>query len=238
VKATITVGYVSAIGQVRDENEDSYCVLVGSEAVDSVDAFLVVADGMGGHRAGRVASSMAVTFLYQCYSAIIGNKMTDRIPSDISDAGSLLRRNIERLNAEVHTYSLSRNELNGMGTTLVTALIAGDSLLVGHVGDSRAYLVSNDQIRQLTDDHSWVAEQIRAGLIQPEEAEVHPWRNVISRAVGNQPDVSVDVTSIQFATGDTVILCSDGLSSMVVEDEILRVVIKDGSGRFTPDYLR
>ena len=153
--------------------------------------------------------------------------MVRSIPSGIKDEAYLLRSNIEQLNAEIYTHSLSSNELYGMGTTLVTVLLTGDRLIVGHVGDSRAYLISIEQIKQLTDDHSWVAEQMRAGLMQPRDAEVHPWRNVITRAIGVQPDVSVDITSTKVSTGDTIILCSDGLSSMVTEYEILRTVIND-----------
>jgi protein phosphatase len=192
-----------------------------------LDALLAVADGMGGHNAGRVASDMAVTFLCQRYSGRSGNEADMHIAADTRDEAEQLRSNIEQLNTEIHAHSLSDFKLNGMGTTLDAVLIAGNRLIVGHVGDSRVYLISSDEIKQLTEDHSWVAEQIRAGLLEPEEAATHPWRNVISRSVGNQPDVFVDISSIGITAGDTIILCSDGLSSMVSEQEILHMVTGD-----------
>ncbi len=229
MSAALTIGQISDVGRVRKVNEDGVCALVSPNVKISLDAFLAVADGMGGHNAGRVASNMAVTFLSRCYSSTTGNENTARIPSDISAEADLLRTNIKQLNNEIYAHSLSKNELHGMGTTLVTVLITGDRIIVAHVGDSRAYLISTHQIRQITDDHSWVAEQIRAGLMQPEEAEMHPWRNVISRAVGIQPDVCVDITSARFTFGDTVILCSDGLTSMVTNEEILQTVVNEHS---------
>ena len=229
MKSNIIIGKASDVGRARKINEDATCILVNPEIKAGLDALIAVADGMGGHNAGQVASNMAVEFLCQSYSGTSENGLVGQLRSDDNNEANLLRGNIEKLNTEIHNRSLSMKKLNGMGTTLVTALLTNNRLIIGHVGDSRAYLISNDQISQLTEDHSWVAEQIRLGLMQPEEVELHPWRNIISRAIGTQKDVTVDINNTKISIGDTVILCSDGLSSMVMEEEILETVINNKS---------
>ena len=224
MKSNITIGKSSDVGRARKINEDAICILVNPGIRTGIDAFLVVADGMGGHNAGQTASTMAVEFLCGRYSDTSENEIVAELPADLEGEADLLRSNIEQLNTEIYTHSFSSNNLNGMGTTLVAALLTGDKLVVAHVGDSRAYSISNNQIIQLTEDHSWVAEQIRKGLMQPEEAEVHPWRNMISRAIGIQKEVSVDISKFNINKGDSIILCSDGLSSMVTKDEILKIL--------------
>jgi serine/threonine protein phosphatase PrpC len=229
VSANLVTGRASDIGRVRKVNEDAACILTNPGIRPGLDALLAVADGIGGQNAGQTASSMAVEILCRHYSDMTEYKKGNSNCSGIIDEAELLRSTIELVNADIYNHSLFVKELNGMGTTLVAALLAGNRLITGNVGDSRAYLIDNDRIVQLTEDHSWVAEQVRSGLMQPEEAEVHPWRNVISRAVGTQADVSVDIRNTEITTGNTVILCSDGLCRMVTEDEILEAVISEDS---------
>lgn len=224
MKSNIIIGLASDVGRARKINEDATCVLVHPEIRSGLNALLAVADGMGGHKAGQVASNMAVDLLCQCYSNTKVNDPFNRLPSDFNEEADLLKINIEQLNTEIYSHSLSTEELSGMGTTLIAALLTDDRLLIGHVGDSRGYLISNNQISQITEDHSWVAEQSRLGLLQPDEVELHPWRNVISRAIGTQKDISVDINKSKINIGDSIILCSDGLSSMVTEDEMLEML--------------
>ncbi len=229
MKSSMIIGRASDVGRARKVNEDALCILVNPEIRPGLNALLAIADGMGGHNAGQIASRMAVEYLCQCYSNMRENEKVEGRYGDSSLEVDMLRTNIEQLNIKIYTHSLSSKELNGMGTTLVVALLVGDRLLIGHVGDSRAYFISRNQISQITEDHSWVAEQIREGLMQPDEAEVHPWRNMISRAIGTQENVSADIHTTKIGVGDTIILCSDGLHSMVTEEEILEMVASNTS---------
>ena len=195
------MGAATDVGRVRDGNEDAYLV-------DDAMGLVAVADGMGGHRAGEVASATALEALR---AAITG--------------GRPLRESIEDANEAVYTKSLTDTSLRGMGTTLTAGtLVAGDTVLVGHVGDSRAYLLHDGELRQVTDDHSLVEELVREGRLTADEAAVHPQRSIITRALGVDASVEVDVYPVELVPGDRLLLCSDGLTGMVPEDEILRVV--------------
>jgi protein phosphatase len=169
-----------------------------------------IADGMGGAQAGELASRLAAAAL-----------------GDGDGAGDPEQRVVELIraaNRRVYERAAEDDSAAGMGTTMTVALVAEDRVAIGHVGDSRAYLIRGADLEQLTDDHSLVAELVRSGRLSPEEAETHPQRSVITRVLGPDPDVDVDVFSIEARTGDLFLLCSDGLTSMVADERILEIV--------------
>ncbi len=167
-----------------------------------------VADGMGGAQAGEVASKLAAAALEETDSGSLHGE--ERLVSLIQEAN---RRVHERASADPAT--------SGMGTTMTVALVEGDVVTFGHVGDSRAYLVRAGRLEQLTEDHSLVNELLKSGKLSPKEAETHPQRSVITRAVGTDPDVDADTFAVQAQEGDVFLLCSDGLTDMVDDEEIL-----------------
>jgi PPM family protein phosphatase len=193
----LITGAATDVGRVREGNEDAYLV-------DDAMGLVAVADGMGGHRAGEVASATALEALR---SAITH--------------GRPLRESMEDANEAVFTKSLTDEELRGMGTTLTAAtLVTGGTVLVGHVGDSRAYLLHDGELRQVTVDHSLVEELVREGRLTADEAAVHPQRSIITRALGVDASVEVDVYPVELVPGDRLLLCSDGLTGMVQAETI------------------
>jgi serine/threonine protein phosphatase PrpC len=192
----------SDTGKKRRRNEDSYVV---------APPLFAVADGMGGAQAGEVASKLAAAALEDTDSG--SSKGRERVVSLIQEAN---RRVYERANADPAT--------SGMGTTMTVALVEGQMVTIGHVGDSRAYLVRAGHLEQLTEDHSLVNELLKSGKLSPLEAETHPQRSVITRAVGTDPDVDVDAFTVDAQEGDVFLLCSDGLTDMVGDKDILDVV--------------
>ena len=206
---------VTDVGRVRDGNEDDF--------LDQADrlGLVAVADGMGGHRAGEVASATALEALRAAVAA-----------------GEPLREAIEGANEAVLEKSESDRELQGMGTTLTAGMLGTDgSLTVGHVGDSRAYLIREGELRQITDDHSLVEELVRGGELTPEQAEVHPQRSIITRALGIDPRVDVDVYPIELHAGDRILLCSDGLTTMVRPEEIANILGREREPRRAAQLL-
>ncbi len=222
----LDVGPLSNPGQMRDLNEDDWgtfeqmgkVVGFSTRNMERKGRLYAVADGMGGHAAGEVASKKAIAVLFRQY-------YTDPNP----DLLHSLKRAFEAANAEIHTQAKTNFEQSGMGTTLVAAVIKGDRLLVANVGDSRAYLIREQWIQQISKDHSWVGEQVEAGLLTEKEARQHVYRNIITRSLGNRPEVEVDVFSQTIYPGDAIVLCSDGLSNEVHEDEIERIVSANDS---------
>jgi serine/threonine protein phosphatase PrpC len=192
----------SDTGKKRRRNEDSYVV---------APPLFAVADGMGGAQAGEVASKLAAAALEDTDSGVGDGEA--RVVSLIQEAN---RRVYERANTDPAT--------TGMGTTMTVALVEGELVTIGHVGDSRAYLVRAGRLEQLTEDHSLVNELLKSGKLSPKEAETHPQRSVITRAVGTDPDVDVDVFKIEAHEGDVFLLCSDGLTDMVDDEGILDLV--------------
>jgi serine/threonine protein phosphatase PrpC len=199
------------VGRLRQSNEDA---LVLSDPV------FAVADGMGGARAGEVASAMAVAALHGL----------DGGPDE-------LVRALEGVNARIHQAARDDASLAGMGTTLTAAVVHGDEVAIAHVGDSRAYLWRDGRLRQVTDDHSLVAELIRRGALTPAEAERHPQRSVITRALGAEAGVEVDLVRLAPESGDVLLLCSDGLTGMVGDDEIGRILGAGGPLERTAQLL-
>lgn len=208
----------SDVGCVRELNEDSFCVHVFDEAKEK--GFFLIADGMGGHNAGEVASQNVATFIADMLQKEICEKSTEEVPL-------ILRRAIDGANEYVFKMSTESRAHSGMGTTIVTAVVSGKNLYIANVGDSRAYCVHKNTISQLTVDHSVVAELVMSGTITKEEARCHPQKNIITRAVGTDAYVDVDVFEHKCSKGDILLLCSDGLCSMIDDDNIYKI-IKDG----------
>ena len=207
------------VGRQRQHNEDAFLV------EDQAKLFLV-ADGMGGHAAGEIASRIAVDSITEF---ILHTKEEDGTWPHAYD--EQFRRSTNRLMAAVRMANTRVLEamrkdarLRGMGTTVVACLAEGTTVSVAHVGDSRAYLIRDGALSRITNDHSWVFEQVQAGMLTESEAEKHPLRNVITRALGGALQVTPDASEIEAKPGDVFLLCSDGLTGMVPESEILRVV--------------
>lgn len=210
----LKIGKRSHKGMRREINEDSLAVPEGinPKILARKGMLYIVADGMGGHEAGKTASWMAVRTVMQEY-------YNDPSP----DIGLSLTRAVQIANAEIHR--LAQEPAYGkMGTTIVAAVIRGDELVVANVGDSRAYLIRRGKIKRITRDHSWVAEQVRAGILTEEEARHHEHRNIVTRSLGSRPEVEVDLFREKLRPGDAVLLCSDGLTDEVQDEEIRQIV--------------
>lgn len=197
-------GVSSHPGRKRRHNEDAYVI---------APPLFAVADGMGGAKAGEVASGLAAAALKE------GGR-------DGPDAEARVTELIQEANRRVFRRANEDREASGMGTTMTVALVERGRVVFGHVGDSRAYLIRDGKIEQLTDDHSLVAELVRSGRLTPEEAETHPQRSVITRAVGTEAEVDVDTFSIEPAPGDLFLICSDGLTDMVDDGTIFQAIEK------------
>ena len=198
------------VGRKREINQDS--VFASDKPIGNIPNLFVVADGMGGHKAGDFASQYAVEVLEE---RIRGSEEMGP-EAIITDA-------VKEVNRSIIEAAASDVSLNGMGTTLVVATIIEHTLYFANVGDSRLYLI-RDEIQQLSRDHSVVQEMVRLGGINPEEAKYHPDKNVITRAIGAKEDVEVDFFQHRLQKGDTVLMCSDGLTDMLDDDEIFRIV--------------
>jgi len=192
----------SDTGRRRRRNEDNYVV---------APPLFAVADGMGGAQAGEVASRLAASALEGGDSdGLSGPEQVDAL--------------IQEANRRIYDRASTDPTASGMGTTMTVALVEGMTVAIGHVGDSRAYLVHGEQMEQLTEDHSLVNELLKTGKLSEEEAQVHPQRSVITRAVGTDPDVDVDGFTIEAEEGDLFLICSDGLTDMVEDEEILELL--------------
>jgi protein phosphatase len=202
VKLTDVAGLTDP-GRVRRRNEDAFVC---------EPPLFAVADGMGGAQAGEVASRLATSAFREYREA------------DALEAEARLRSIIQEANRRIYARAASDPHASGMGTTVTAALVTGAHVAVGHVGDSRCYLLRDGELEQLTQDHSLVADLVRSGRLTPEEAEVHPQRSVITRALGTDAAVSVDSFSVEARDGDVFLLCSDGLTTMVDEDTVRRAL--------------
>ena len=197
-------------GKKRNMNQDF--VYASEQRIGAIPNLFIVADGMGGHNAGDLASRLAVETMVD-HIGSSGSKRTLMILSEAVDAA----------NRSVYQRSLTDKALTGMGTTVVACCAEGESLYVVNVGDSRLYIIRDD-IYQITRDHSLVEEMVRAGQITAEEAKVHPDRNVITRAVGMKDQSKPDLLDVGIRQGDRILLCSDGLTNMVEDSRILEIL--------------
>lgn len=206
------------VGLKRDINQDSILV-------DKQLSLFVVADGMGGHKGGEVASAMAVQTVQEILRFHIAGTGANSGSNQKLNPRDLLNLAYREASGRIHHKSTHENpELMGMGTTMVAALAVGDRLFIANVGDSRAYLIHNNGLWQLTEDHSLVYEQLKAGVIKDEDVDQMVGRNVITRSVGFERDVQVDIIERQVQPGEMFLLCSDGLSGMVPYRKIVEIV--------------
>jgi PPM family protein phosphatase len=208
----VRVGSATDIGQVREGNEDSYLV---------VAPLYAVADGMGGHRGGEVASNLALETVQQLF---------ERQEGTLADQ-------VAQANRVVYDRSQSDRSVSGMGTTLTAALIDGDTVHLVHVGDSRAYLLRDGHLTLLTEDHTLVHRMVMDGEITPEEAETHPHRSILTRALGVDEGVQVDEDDVPIESGDRLLLCTDGLTGMVPEDQITEIMLGSADPQDAVDSL-
>jgi protein phosphatase len=217
--ARLALGAHTDMGRVRENNEDKFDFLEPDEpaVLATKGRFYAVADGMGGAQAGQIASELALKTVFRAY-------YSDRT----SDVVESLKRAVEEANRYLLDVTRTIPERSGMGTTLTGAVVREDELFVVQVGDSRCYLLRDGRMEQVTEDHSWVQEQVRRGTMTLDEAETSPFRNVITRSVGAAPEVEPDLFAIKLEPGDRLLLCSDGLSGMV-DDAALFEIVRDGS---------
>lgn len=215
---------VTDVGRKRKGNEDS-------NLVNFEQKLFVVADGMGGHAAGEVASQVAVESINE-FVELTGSDDEVTWPfgfeEDISLHGNRLKTAIRYANRKVLDATRDKSEYEGMATTVTAVLVDGDKAVLAHVGDSRIYLLRDGQLEQLTADHSWVNEQIQSGIISADQARNHPLRNVVTRALGGRADLQVDLQETQMRSGDVLLLCSDGLTTMVPDEDIAELMVSAG----------
>ncbi|MGY4689775.1 Stp1/IreP family PP2C-type Ser/Thr phosphatase [Salibacterium sp. K-3] len=194
--------YVTDVGKIREHNEDDGGIFTNP----SGDCLAVVADGMGGHQAGDVASSMTVKLLRTAWESV-------QKPFTLEEAGTWLKEQIQKANRLVYETGASDQSMAGMGTTVVAAICMHSSAVIAHVGDSRAYQVTEQGMQLITDDHTLVNELKKSGQLTEEEVEDHPRRNVLMRAVGTEPDIAVETSTVEWDAGQGLLLCSDGLTN-------------------------
>lgn len=229
----IQTGARTDLGRVRKNNEDSY-------QIEPTLRLFVLSDGMGGEAHGEVASNLAVqTIVTHCRQAensratpIFGEPQTD-----VSERTNRLASAIHLANRKVFEMAAANPEQRGMGATIVAAWIDGQRLSLAHVGDSRAYLLRAGSLDQLTADHSLVAEKVRIGILTPQEADASEMQSVLTRAVGTSATVQVDANEQILLVGDTLLLCSDGLTRMVTDPEIASTLLTSTSAQEAADRL-
>jgi protein phosphatase len=213
------------VGRKRKGNEDNL-------HVNPEQNLFVIADGMGGHAAGEVASRVAVESINEFICLTSGDEEITwpfGLDENISYDGNRLKTAVRYANRRVLETTREKAEYEGMATTVAAVLVDDAEAILAHVGDSRIYLYRDGSLSQLTSDHSWINEQIQSGVISAEQARSHPLRNVVTRALGGKPDLQVDVQVQPMQAGDLLLLCSDGLTTMVPDDEIARVFAESGS---------
>lgn len=203
---------ITDVGMVRTMNQDY--VFCYDEPIGTLANLFLVADGMGGHQAGDYASRCCVETVS---NAVKKAKMN--LPIEVLDEA------IQEGNLAVFSQAENNTSLYGMGTTLVATTVLGSEMYVANVGDSRAYLISDGLIKQITEDHSWVEEMVRLGELEREEARTHRNKNVITRAIGTSSFVQADFFEVNVKEGDIILMCTDGLTNMVVDDVLLEIVL-------------
>ncbi|MBB6049035.1 protein phosphatase 2C domain-containing protein [Armatimonas rosea] len=205
------------IGRVRENNEDKYDFFTPDDAPTLAlrGRLWAIADGMGGHSAGQIASEAGLKCLIRSYFAEpVEGSVADALQQSLADANFLISQAAIKLGAK-----------NGMGTTMVAAVVLNDMLTIAHVGDSRAYLLrEGERIRQLTIDHSWVEEQVRRGALSRAEAEASPYRNIITRSIGMGPGLTADIYTERLFPDDTILLATDGVTGYLGEDALAALV--------------
>jgi protein phosphatase len=215
----VALGARTDMGRVRENNEDKFDFLEPDEpaVLARRGRIYAVADGMGGHQAGQIASELALKTVFRAYYG-----------SRASEVGEALKEAVAEANRYLRDVARMIPERRDMGTTLTAAVLREEELFIVQVGDSRCYLLRGDRLEQVTEDHSWVQEQVSRGVMTEEEAEMSPFRNVITRSLGAAPEVEPDLFVIQIEPGDRLLLCSDGLSGMLSGEELFELA-REGS---------
>jgi serine/threonine protein phosphatase PrpC len=211
----MNIGVCTDIGRIRDNNQDSYYYF----SEEDLQVY-VVADGMGGHKAGEVASYIAVDTIEKLF---IQNKSL--LTKGKLDIQNFITNSVSEANKRIYEKAISEEKYNGMGTTITAAYIINNDLFIGHIGDSRAYLLRDEKMIQLTEDHSLVAQLVKNGTISKKEAQNHPQRNMITRALGTEKNIELDIEYRELEKNDILLLCTDGLTNLVDEDKIKHVLI-------------
>lgn len=205
---------LSDVGRRRETNEDDF--LMEPEL-----GLYAVADGMGGHAAGEIASRLAIDTLRE----VLRKDDASVTRTSVDDDGAWLIDAVVEANRRICESIHVHEERRGMGTTVVALLHSGSDAVIGHVGDSRAYLLRGDDLIRLTSDHSWVNEQVKLGLMSDDTAQRHPMRNIVTRALGSRPEVAVELANTEVRPGDVLLLCSDGLNTMLSDEQIGSILI-------------
>ncbi|MBT2573404.1 Stp1/IreP family PP2C-type Ser/Thr phosphatase [Bacillus sp. ISL-51] len=213
-------------GKIRQHNEDDAGIFRKEDLV-----LAVVADGMGGHLAGDVASKMAVAAMEEQWN------QAETVPSLPSECEVWLKERIQQANTRIYDHAKAHEECRGMGTTIVCVLFTGKFVTVAHIGDSRCYLLQEDDFIQLTEDHSLVNELVRTGEISKQDAEHHPRKNVLTRALGTDENISADARSFELSDGDQLLLCSDGLTNKIEDDELKQMLQAESPPQEKVDLL-
>jgi PPM family protein phosphatase len=204
------------LGRERSRNEDSFLALVGPHL-----SILAVADGMGGHVAGEVASKLAISVLERYWAEL---NQSEPIPE--KHFAGIVQNLVLEANRLIYSEAATEPARLGMGTTLTVGLLGDSRLVIGHVGDSRAYLVLDNRLELLTEDHSLLEQMIQAGSVSPAEVDGHPQRHIITRALGTAPEVEVDLVEKELPDNAALLFCTDGLTSLVRDDEILAIILE------------
>ena len=210
--------YITDPGKVRDHNEDSVTILTNSNN----EYLLAVADGMGGHKDGEVASSIAISHIGKRFNGIssVGSK---------EDAINWLKEVVSEANVEIYKYTNAYPESKGMGTTIVITLLTKDFLLFGNIGDSSGYVIKKNTLHKITNDHTLVNLLVKSGELTVEEAKEHPRKNVLMKALGANTNIEMDIFHVETDI-DGILLCSDGLTNMLDDEQIARVLSEDLTG--------
>ena len=216
---------ITDVGLKREGNEDSF-------ALDESLNLFVVADGMGGHLAGEVASQIAVEMITKSYRKWSENETREDdlfgLPdSSLSLQGNYIESSIKLANQVVYEMALEYKQYHGMGTTVVILLVSPSLIIAANVGDSRLYLIRNDKIERLSKDHTIVSEQVEMGMMTEEESETSPLKHVLTRNLGSAENVEPDVFEIEPSDNDRFVLCSDGLTDLVSDEEILQMALNE-----------
>jgi PPM family protein phosphatase len=229
----IELGATTHVGRVRESNEDHFCVVPELQ-------LMIVSDGMGGEASGEVASELAVeTIVEHCTEPprLAASPTTSAQRPEFSERTNCLLTAVQSANRRIHLASLEDPEKHGMGATVVAAWLEGLRLSLVHVGDSRAYLYRSGELERLTYDHTLVAEQVRIGILTPQQADTSAWQSVLIRALGTNEQVDLDVEERQLLPGDVLLLCSDGLTRMVRDPEIGSVLASAPSAQEAAERL-
>ena len=249
VTVNVRVGHFTDVGKIRELNEDSLLVLNLTQYFESVQTNIglyIVSDGMGGEAAGEVASRVTVRAIAEwitdrLISASLRSTHGERIAAETETGGirlasstgadvrasELLTNAVIHANQEVLQYARLNPHTRGLGATVTAAMLVGNSLTIGHVGDSRCYVISARGIEQVTEDHSIVERMVREGQIERDEARFHPYRNVIYRSIGCREEIEIDIVRCMLRSGESFVLCSDGLNGMLTDSEICEIVLRN-----------